>query len=257
MHYELRLFTYGQPVIVVNTTQVKGNVAVLSFTHGGGISLSKNYRLTVYAITETNEIKDQQLIGNHKINFVAKVHYQDVMDRLAESIAKNLNSSTGKQKDLSQELAELSLPCSHLLQKLTLIISNDESVFAGHEGRKQFDKKYRLRDACKASGVSISKCWELTLKEYSEDRYTFNRPDKGEYVAGLSVQLRFYYDHYKDGWYASKVYPIAKCSDDETGTPKSMSSEMTQKVSCMIDLFAFQVFGCCFFSSSRFYWVLV
>ncbi|KAL3310525.1 hypothetical protein Ciccas_010911 [Cichlidogyrus casuarinus] len=65
---------------------------------------------------------------------------------------------------------------------------------------------------------STAKCWEVNLKEGSEFHYTFTRPDKDENVQGVNVQLRFYYEEYADGWYASKVYPL---SADETSNSAS------------------------------------
>ncbi|KAL3307568.1 hypothetical protein Ciccas_013915, partial [Cichlidogyrus casuarinus] len=152
---------------------------------------------------------EEQIGHLNNSQFKTNVYHQYVMDQLAESIARNLNRSTDKSIDVSQELAKLSLPWSNLVQKVTLIMSNDENVFAGNEGKKKANEKSRHREACKGAQNSNASCWEWTLKEGLEDYYTFNRPDEGNNATGLKVQLRFYYELYKHGWYASMVYPIS------------------------------------------------
>ncbi|KAL3307096.1 hypothetical protein Ciccas_014399, partial [Cichlidogyrus casuarinus] len=230
-HYEVKLFDNN---IALNTTKVKGNVVVLYYQFRKGFQLMKPYTIKVYSVRHIKGIDRQDQIG-HLINsqFKTNVYHQYDMDQLAESIAKSLNHSTDKSIDVSQELAKLSLPWSNLVQKVTLIMSNDVNVFAGNEGKKKANEISRYRDACKATHISTSKCWELTLKEGLDDHYTFSRPDEANSATGLRVQLRFYYELYKHGWYASMVYPI---SDVETTTSSSgeLKIRFHSNVNCIL-----------------------
>ncbi|KAL3309460.1 hypothetical protein Ciccas_011994 [Cichlidogyrus casuarinus] len=192
---------------LINTSQVEGNAFAFYFTPGMKLDIA--YRITVYSVTNMNGVKQELLIGHKLYSFKTHIYYQDAIDRLARSVAENLGNST-------QVLAELSLPWSNPMQKLTVVISNDADMFRGGAGRKYADYYGRSRESCKEITMSTAKCWQFTLKQGPEDHYTFHWPH--ENVAGLNVQLRFYLQQYSHGWYASELYPL------DTGTQNSRSS---------------------------------
>ncbi|KAL3310012.1 hypothetical protein Ciccas_011429 [Cichlidogyrus casuarinus] len=186
----------------------------------------QRYRVWLYAVSQ----RGQERIGTTSIEVKAYVYYQDVMDNLAEAIAKYLHSSTDDRKDLSHILEKLSLPWSKVVQKLALILSDDMNVFAGREGRKIANELSRPRDACKGKQVPTAKCQEVTLKNGSQDGYIFTWPGGVEQNPGVNVQLRFYYETFKGGWYASKVYSVgSEDMDTETGTEPGTTKSKNSK----------------------------
>ncbi|KAL3308975.1 hypothetical protein Ciccas_012486, partial [Cichlidogyrus casuarinus] len=210
-YYVLKVFKDDK---MINETQVEGNVAVLHYISKKGYKLGEDFPIKLYSVTQDNRTERVKLIGDYFVIFTNNVYYQDVMDKLAETIARNLKNSTGQDKDLRQEVAQLSLPWSNHVQKLTLILSNDLDVFAGKGGKKK---------ACKAAHISTSRCWEFNLKVAYQDYYTFTWPENEKNAQDLSVQLRFYYEDYPDGWYASNVYPLI---NNETAYTESGTSEL-------------------------------
>ncbi|KAL3307460.1 hypothetical protein Ciccas_014023 [Cichlidogyrus casuarinus] len=224
-HYVLTLENY-RPWKTLSRFKAEGNVVKFYYHPDKGYTLTNWHILFLYKVMLKDGAEFEQHISSRWLAMRVNYHSQDIIERLADGIAKNLNSSTWDTVDLKQELAEISKPYSYPVQNLTLIISNDNQVFAGHEGRKVIDGKTRFRDACSYKSTSLTNCWELALKEGAKNRFTFAWPDKDETAKNLSVQLRFYYEGYENDWWASSVYPIVDFSD----RPRKRKSKLDLKL---------------------------
>ncbi|KAL3307202.1 hypothetical protein Ciccas_014291 [Cichlidogyrus casuarinus] len=200
-------------------TQARGNVITLKDLNGTQFNQGAKYHLNVYVVDNNNKL--EPILENHAFGIETGVYDQETMDNLAEAIAKKLKGSKKSQKrDLAEELAEISQPWSYDMKKLMLVISNDETSFAGEEGFKGSD--IRSEEPCLATANFLVKCDRLFLKEGTRKNYIFTWPDTDEYGPGMMVQLRFFYEDHV--WYATKIYSL-----DDTDNESSQSTNSESK----------------------------
>ncbi|KAL3309432.1 hypothetical protein Ciccas_012022 [Cichlidogyrus casuarinus] len=210
-YYEAVLYLISINTIL-NTLKVDGNVA----TFKENLKYETEYGINVSAVYENAGKRVEKRIYGCLGNILyPRPYYQDVMDKLAEAIARKLIGSQEAERDLSEELAQFIWPWSKYVDTVNLVISDDDNVFAGKQGRKKISES-RPRNACEAKKISTAVCQEITLLKSGGKNFIFNWPKPDEYAPNMRVQVRFFYDAdmadrrstLKDYYFSSRIYTI-------------------------------------------------
>ncbi|KAL3312005.1 hypothetical protein Ciccas_009409, partial [Cichlidogyrus casuarinus] len=172
------------------STRVKGNVVTLKDMKGLQLKLDNDYAVNISVVDMNGD--SRAIATNVMIKISNHIYDQETMDNLAQVIARKLGGSKEPQeRNLIQELAEISQPWSYKIFRLVLVISNDPNSFAGNAGRKTI--RNRSKEPCSANHTSLARCQKLILKRNTKKNYVFDWPEKNEYGPGMNVQLRFHY----------------------------------------------------------------
>ncbi|KAL3309472.1 hypothetical protein Ciccas_011982 [Cichlidogyrus casuarinus] len=188
-------------------TQVEGNVIVLKNMDGQPFKHKYDYVIRITAVYNQGTQRKILLIT---FKFEEKVYSQEFMDNMAQTIAKKLDASMEiRQRNFSEELAEISKPWSYNVEKLVLVISNDVRAFDGKEGLK--DSSFQSEEPCEFIHDSEIKCRSVILKKGTEKNDLYTWPEDDASDRGMSAQLRFYYGEETDHWYATKISSNLSC----------------------------------------------